>query len=862
MSNHFRVLSSIAGALAIFAPRVLAGDIVLPSTALERDSVIAAKYRLTSAVTGPGRLTVHWTDVLGRVVEDRTIPFVLTDETEVYFPLDIRRAVAMKNRLEVHASIQGKNQKAEADNREEDAALDFVAKPLDRGWHDYQIIMWQPYPKEAYPVLRRLGITGGQYSGRAAGLPEALLANDMRWYSENIGTDYYSEYHRYRSDRIQHWSFLQAKDLLRKDPDSKEAFKRHPSFWDPVWRARIQERLVEAVKRNSPYRPFFYSLADESGIADLAAFWDFDFSDQSLVPMRRWLQDRYATLATLNTEWGSSFPTWDLVTPPTTHEAMQRKDGNFAAWADFKEWMDVTFADALQMGRNAVESIDPHAYVNIGGGQRPGWGGYDYARITQALTAIEPYDIGNNVEIIRSLNPKMAMVSTGFANGPWEQQRVWRELFHGHRGLIIWDEKHEYAGANGQPGARGIEAAKYYNEIRDGSGALIINSQPVTDPIAIHYSQASMRTEWMLARRSEGDRWIDRGAKVERTDDEFLRLRESWCELIEDQGLQYNFVSYSQMEKGELLKGGYRVLVLPRSSSLSAAEVTAIRGFVVQGGVAIADGDPGTFNEHSRRLTASPLADLFGEAHDQAVTVHNFGKGKAIFLKAATLDYLQDRLSGKEGPVHKLIGDLFRANNISPEFAVTDSAGNPVVGLETHVFRNGETRIVTLLSNPLLRVDELGPPDFRSNKRFEAPANVKLKLPAPMYVYDSRMGKPLGQKQSLNVTVGPYEPLIFTLSRDPLPKLDTFAPRGARLGSLVEIGISVGATPAETHIFHVDIFDPKGTRVPHYTENLIANRGHARKLLPLALNDPAGEWKIRIRDGFTGETRELALAVN
>ena len=84
------------------------------------------------------------------------------------------------------------------------------------------------------------------------------------------------------------------------------------------------------------------------------------------------------------------------------------KGDNFSAWADFKEWMDVSFSEALFMGRKAIEEVDPEAYVNIGGGQRPGWGGYDYARITKALTAIEPYDIGNNVEIIRSLNPAMA----------------------------------------------------------------------------------------------------------------------------------------------------------------------------------------------------------------------------------------------------------------------------------------------------------------------------------------------------------------------------------------------------------------------------------------------------------------------
>ena len=112
----------------------------------------------------------------------------------------------------------------------------------------------------------------------------------------------------------------------------------------------------------------------------------------------------------------------------------------------------------------------------------------------------------------------------------------------------------------------------------------------MTDPIAIHYSQASMRTEWMLARRPEGDKWIDRNARIERTDDEFLRLRESWCQLIEDQGMQYNFVSYEQMENGELLKSGYRVLVLPRSSSLSTAEADGDSRFVAQGGTVIADG--------------------------------------------------------------------------------------------------------------------------------------------------------------------------------------------------------------------------------------------------------------------------------
>ena len=35
----------------------------------------------------------------------------------------------------------------------------------------------------------------------------------------------------------------------------------------------------------------------------------------------------------------------------------------------------------------------------------------------------------------------------------------------------------------------------------------------MTDRIAIHYSQPSMRTEWMLARQPEGDAWMTRSAQ-------------------------------------------------------------------------------------------------------------------------------------------------------------------------------------------------------------------------------------------------------------------------------------------------------------------------------------------------------------
>jgi len=56
------------------------------------------------------------------------------------------------------------------------------------------------------------------------------------------------------------------------------------------------------VRAYAPYRPLYYSLADEAGIADLAAAWDFDLAPASLAVMRVWLKQIYGTLAALNRE--------------------------------------------------------------------------------------------------------------------------------------------------------------------------------------------------------------------------------------------------------------------------------------------------------------------------------------------------------------------------------------------------------------------------------------------------------------------------------------------------------------------------------------------------------------------------------
>ncbi len=829
-------------------------ELTIPSV-VERDQSLIGVYRTGLQATGKGELRIHWTDSYGRVIEDRALAVQLTDEREIRFPLDLTRAVAMQNEVHVHFSFEGVNKKGEKDHREEDVSAKFVARPPDRTWWDYQVIMWQDRSAEQFKRLDQSGVNAGKSAEHSMAIPDSLLTNNMRWYVENMATDFYSAYHIYRPDRPYNEALMKAKAEYKKDPAGKEALKRNPSFEDPEWIAKIHDRLVRYAQVYAPYRPIFYNLADEAGIAELAGFWDFDFSDHSLAAMRRWLATRYGTLAALNQQWEATFSSWEQVTPDTTREAMLRSNENYSSWSDFKEWMDMSFAEALRRGVDAVRSVDPSAYVGIEGAQMPGWGGYDYYRLSNVLQAMEPYDIGENIEIIRSLKPGLAVVTTAFAVGPWEKHRLWYELLHGARGHIIWDEKNDIVKPDGALGSRGEDVGENWRELRGGTGALFINSVRQVSPIAIHYSQASMRTEWMLKQRAKGDAWQDRMSWHERKDSEFLALRNSYCRLIEDEGLQYNFVAYGQVEQGELLKGGYRVLILPHSTSLSRAEADAISDFVRQGGTLVVDGEAGSFDEHSRRLAQSSLAEVIGGKR---------GKGSVVQLSA--IKYAQQRLSGGGAELSAAMRTILAGAAVRPTFAVVDAEGTPVAGVETHEFRNGGVTLIGLLSNPQMQIDDLGEPDAAEGlawrKQFEKPHNVRLKLPSAMYAFDIRHAKSLGPVHDLALTVEAYEPWLIALSPSPLPSLRVSAPERAARGQTARIGISFdGSTPASTHVLNVAVRNSAGKLIDYYSGNVLAPAGRAGHPIPLAQNEVPGRWTVLVKDLLSGQEQSVAIDV-
>jgi hypothetical protein len=602
------------------------------------------------------------------------------------------------------------------------ASVPASAAPTARDWKNFEIIMWQPQPAKAWKALRRMGVSAGTLTASRDQPPTPqlfasrlapLLATGTPFYVENIATDFYAAYHRWQPDHPGTWLFDQARAQFGRDPTGLSAFMRQPSLSDPAWQARIDTRLAAHVRLFSPYHPLYYNLADEAGIADLAAPWDFDFSPPSLASMRAWLRDQYPDLAALNREWGTHFASWEAVVPITTNAALARSDGNFAAWGDFKAWMDEAFARAERAGTDAVHAADPAARAGLEGAQVAGWGGYDYGLLAPAVDVMELYDDGANLAAAHALNPALVPLTTSFGGGPREVHRIWQEVLRGARGVVLWDENGGLVGPDGSPGPRGRDLAATFASLRGGPSRQIVQAMPEHDPVAILYSQASFRTNWLLARQADRKPWTDRGSAIEGGDDNPWRVAMRTAErTLTHEGVQPGWLTSAMVEAGALRKPEWRMLLLPQAVSLSPAEAAEIAAFAAHGGIVVADSEPGLFDAHSARQRRPLLAAA------KMVRVDSFSRAA--------------------------LADPLREAHVEPGFHLTRGA-NEVDDVEMHVFHTGG---VTILG--LQRDVPAGP------------ERLTLTMAHPQSGYDMMRGAPIGHADRFVIQLDGAVPALIS----------------------------------------------------------------------------------------------------
>jgi hypothetical protein len=870
------------------------------------------------------QLKLTWTDSLGRTVavREENIKF---DGQNIALTQPLTHAVTLLNFLEVQISGGGKTLKS--------AKKEFIVTPEGK-WDDYQIFMYYPYKTPAQQLaLRDLGINTGQLqSGRTQQEQGGRVwwENNYRFYCDQIAYDFFANYHspKYEpKDKL----LKEAKAAYKADPTNKESLFRHPCFYDTDARVAAMARFKQAATAQMRYKPFFYAT-DETGVANLVEAFDFCYDPRTLAEMRKWLIQQYGpkydifdlrsklntinkeTLDAINKEWGTKFEKLDDVVPLTTDEMMARGDENYSSWADHRTFMNITFANAVKESCETLKTVDPEALGGLVGCQMPAaFGGYDYWRLSQSMEAIEPYNIGNNREIWRSFKPNAPAVTTGFGASEMEVWRLWYQLLRGDRGVIIYDEKNSYLTDDAKPTDVANKVAPTYRELTGGICKQLLAMERINDPIAIHYSQASINAHWMIERKALGKgAWLDKGSWHERRESDFLRLRQSVINLLEDNHYSYTFVSYEQLENGDFDKMDTKVMILPQSIAMSKAECDALRRFVARGGTLIADCRTALMDEHCKMLEKGQLDDLFGiERTDmkfapgpaglkelnnvperfpnldnnttaepgvraaaywvetiyrdsKGVTAGFFtgDKGWVMYLNSIITDYHRWRLKPPEGDsLRTLFSSLLDyLSKIPRQYSLKLVDNKPAVGAGICSWRSGDMKIVAVYRNYGLRVNELGPPEYQKQDALEVPMELKLDLGGEFAVYNTREGKFLGKQSSVTFPLDKYVPTIFALLPKEAGELKIKADDEAKCGDMVEVKLQLKNSDSKTtHAFDVGVTGPDGNALRHLDANILAPGGKVEWKIPFALSDKPGEYTLHVRDVATGTQAERKL---
>ena len=188
----------------------------------------------------------------------------------------------------------------------------------------------------------------------------------------------------------------------------------------------------------------------------------------------------------------------------------------------------------------------------------------------------------------------MTPYRAGYAagSGKHAEYDMWWSLFHATSGISAWTSNN-FLWNDYTLSIIGQDTSQNMKEFKSGIWDLIQKAKRQDGKIAIHYSQASVQAaEYFQRRGAPVDNWT------------------GYVDLIEDLGLQFDFLAYEQIEQG--LLANYDLLIMPESIAISTREAQQIEKFVREGGIVIADGLTGLTDDHVRSLAQPLLDNLFG----------------------------------------------------------------------------------------------------------------------------------------------------------------------------------------------------------------------------------------------------------
>jgi len=690
-----------------------------------------------------------------------------------------------------------------------------------------------------------------------------------------------------------------------------------PCFSSSGMRADLLKSIESAVARDAKFDNFSYLLGDEFAYCG-GGLTGGCCSETCVKRLAAFLKERYQTVEALNRQWDASYRSFDDVLglghpqnkdKDAQTEAM-RRTGNYSPLID--QWLSnyATFVDAIAFCRENLQRLESRTRLGI---STPLWNyyyrGYDWANIMGVLTYATPYGPWgdySNFESIRSFARPGTILSAHYGSyvepclNDEEHFRMvpYAVLLRGGANVFWYTTWSNEGGVSPwlDPYPCLLRSSEEIRKIKQGPGKLLLGARRANDGIAIHSSQASFLFSFAVS--GPAVPWRINGL----------------VGALQELGLQYELVSSDQILAGALRN--YRALIMPVSQCVGDAEAAKIREFVENGGLAIADVRPGIADGHGR-IGAKAIPQLFGlkwgpELLDdpetdpkkkaklrpmKEVTVRFAGTfaGKAFqgpeiektnvdpvqsldgaeaALNAGGIPVLTRRVCGKGAAVclnadvypsnprvaanaRNLLFLVLSAHGIEPAASIEDreegfSPGAWIPGLEVARADDGEAKYCGVVRRKL----------FDAGDAFAG--RLRLRFGSSGHVYDMRLGRYLGNVDNLDLTAAPSSARLFALLPYRVEKLKVdLAKPAVRAGETVMVSVEVvtDGKPAGRHVIHLEARRPDGQTAMYLAQCAEAKEGKARLAIPLAINEPAGEWQLRLTDAATKVSESVKMDV-
>ncbi len=675
------------------------------------------------------------------------------------------------------------------------------------------------------------------------------------------------------------------------DPKDEEGFMQPVCWNDEPAVTEYVDKIVDNQKNLREQGVFVYSLGDEGVTKGCCVH------PSCIAAYRRYLERQYGTIDALNASWDTDYASFDVV------DLLDRKDNMEAAALKtcYPRWYDrQAFAryNLMQFSGRFVEAyreLDPQAKTGFEG---TGGFGDDYDAILGTNTFYGPYpDIGD--DIVRGAAPRSMVRSNwmGYSKtGDALSDAAWRMVMRSMDSIWYW----MWSGIGNWRGYQRPtfdywpaidDLTEEMRPVRQGLGDLVIKSEIAHSKIAIFYSLPSA----LSGQLENGSEFISPKG-----------THETWTRLTSELGLDFRYLTSNLLKGAELSNDEFRVLLLPMTQAISAEEADVIRDFCRNGGTVIADVRPGIYDGHCKPIAPGALDDLFGiqrtgrgkvaevavsvegtlgdaeleldfaaakvdtEVQATAATalghagesptmlVNTFGQGRAILLNFQLLSTGAD--DEQAAAARRLLDAVYATAGAQAPIKAGSPNGDPLPLTETRVWRNGRGLIFGLW-----RQMENAWFSPKTGTVAGEPVPAKISLPAEAHLYDLRAGKYLGATSETETALrwgraSFYLALPYRIGQASLALSSTAPTPGQTLTA--DIRLQVPDDSEEQLAVWAEVTAPDGSSPLWGRQVVLLQGGSGQVRIPVAHNDAPGQWKMTVRELFSGESAEASWTVS